>query len=135
MKDIFKRKSCNFWDEEINNDPNSNRMVDVEINKLPKRDGNQNTFSPEDLECTTLETYKNNIKNNKAEMVNHPNHYQSGNGIEVIDVIEAFNLNFNLGNAIKYCLRCNKKFNMIEDLEKAKWYLEREIRSLKNKGK
>ena len=61
------------------------------------------------------------------EMVNHPSHYQSKSGIEVIDVIEAFDLGFNLGNVVKYILRCGKKDSDIQELKKAKWYLEREI--------
>ncbi len=60
------------------------------------------------------------------EAVNHPPHYQ-GNGIEVIDIIESFELNFNLGNTIKYVLRAGKKGNKKEDLEKAVWYLKREL--------
>jgi len=64
--------------------------------------------------------------------VDHPSHYQSSSGIEVIDVIEAFCLNFNLGNVIKYVLRCGKKDTDIQELEKAKWYLEREISNRKN---
>lgn len=68
----------------------------------------------------------------KTEMVNHPSHYQSGR-FEVIDVIEEFNLGFNLGNVIKYILRSDKKFEgmqLLQDLKKAKWYLEREIRKI-----
>ena len=68
----------------------------------------------------------------KTEMVNHPSHYQSGK-FEVIDIIEEFNLGFNLGNVIKYILRSDKKFEgseMFQDLRKAKWYLEREISKL-----
>jgi hypothetical protein len=60
------------------------------------------------------------------EAVNHPPHYQ-GNGIEVIDIIESFELNFNLGNTIKYVLRAGNKGNKKEDLEKAVWYLKREL--------
>ncbi len=62
------------------------------------------------------------------EAVNHPNHYQSEDGLEVIDVIHAFtkDLNgvvaFDIGNAIKYICRFNKK-NGAEDLSKAIWYL------------
>lgn len=57
--------------------------------------------------------------------INHPTHYQ-GNGLEVIDVIEAFDLNFNLGNAVKYILRAGKKGDKKEDLKKAIWYLNKE---------
>ena len=60
------------------------------------------------------------------EWVNSPQHYQ-GKGIEAIDVIEAFELNFALGNAVKYILRADKKANKKQDLEKAKWYLEHEL--------
>ena len=60
------------------------------------------------------------------DCVNHPAHYQ-GNTIEVIDIIEDFGLNFSLGNAIKYILRCEKKGRAKEDLQKAIWYLEREL--------
>ena len=61
--------------------------------------------------------------------VNHPKHYNQG--IEPIDIIESWDLNFSLGNAIKYILRAPYKNNELEDLEKAKWYLEREIKRLK----
>lgn len=60
------------------------------------------------------------------ETVNHPSHYQSET-LEVIDVIEAFDLNFNIGNVIKYTLRAGKKGDRIEDLKKAIWYLNREL--------
>lgn len=63
-----------------------------------------------------------------SEKVNHPQHYQSDQ-MEVIDIIEAFDLNFHLGNVIKYVLRSNSKGNYIEDLRKAIWYLERELRN------
>lgn len=58
--------------------------------------------------------------------VNNPSHYQSLGGIEVIDIIEEFEMNFNLGNVIKYVLR-HKNKNGIQDLKKALWYLNREI--------
>lgn len=62
-----------------------------------------------------------------GDPVNHPSHYMRG-GIESIDVIEAFKLDFNRGNALKYILRAGKKTtNPIEDLEKAMWYLKRSI--------
>ncbi len=58
--------------------------------------------------------------------INHPKHYQ-GTKFEVIDIIEDFDLNFCLGNAIKYILRAGKKGDRVEDLRKAIWYLTREI--------
>jgi hypothetical protein len=60
--------------------------------------------------------------------VNHPSHYTTG-GIETIDFIEAKNLNYNLGNVVKYITRADHKGNRLQDLQKAKWYLEREILS------
>ena len=67
------------------------------------------------------------VEKETIEMVNHPKHYQSKNGVEVIDIIEEFGLGFHLGNVIKYVLRAGHKSNELEDLEKAKWYLERVI--------
>jgi len=60
----------------------------------------------------------------KEDMVNHPPHYKRG-GLEVIDIIEAFNLPYHLGNVIKYILRHDAKGKPTEDLEKALWYLNR----------
>ena len=68
------------------------------------------------------------------EIVNHPEHY-TGGGIETIDFIEAKGLGFNLGNVVKYVSRCGHKKSRglsvdakaLQDLEKAQWYLEREI--------
>ena len=69
-----------------------------------------------------------------ADVINHPQHYTSGK-IEVIDFIEDKGLNFNLGNVVKYVARAGHKKSSgksleakaLEDLKKAKWYLEREI--------
>lgn len=62
-----------------------------------------------------------------ADPVNHPSHYKSTSGLEVIDVIEAFKLGFRLANCIKYILRAGHKGNRQQDLEKAQWYLAREL--------
>lgn len=64
--------------------------------------------------------------------VNHPAHYTDGR-IEVIDFIEDKRLGFHLGNAVKYIARAGKKDpgKAVEDLEKARWYLDREIRRRK----
>jgi len=63
-----------------------------------------------------------------VDLVNQPPHYTTG-GIETIDFIEAKKLNYNLGNAVKYITRADHKGNRLQDLQKAKWYLEREILS------
>ena len=65
-------------------------------------------------------------------MVDHPNHYGGEkNPYEAIKVIEAWDLGFNLGNAVKYIARADKKKNQLEDLEKSSWYINREIDKLK----
>ena len=63
------------------------------------------------------------------ERINHPAHYGGeDNPYEAIKVIEAWGLGFHLGNAVKYISRAGKKSrNPLEDLEKARWYLNREI--------
>ncbi len=69
-----------------------------------------------------------------TEEVIHPAHYGGkDNPYEAIKVIEAWNLDFNLGNTVKYISRAGKKDKrkLVEDLEKAKWYLERKIENLR----
>ena len=65
--------------------------------------------------------------------VNHPSHYCDG-GIETIDFIEAKNLPYHLGNAVKYISRAGKKDDEVQDLKKAVWYINRYI-ELINKNK
>ena len=79
-------------------------------------DGDAPTYTQEQL--TDIE---------RREAVNHLAYYKTG-GIEAIDVIEAWNLDFCLGNTIKYIALCGKKSDkVLEDLKKAEWYLSREI--------
>ena len=60
--------------------------------------------------------------------VTNPSHYQTSAGLEAIDVIEAFfHDNFHLGNVFKYIARAGRKGDYVEDLQKAAWYLQREI--------
>jgi len=62
----------------------------------------------------------------EVDVVNQPPHYtEHPSGIECIQVTE--HMGFNLGNAVKYIWRCDLKQDAIEDLKKAKWYIEREI--------
>ena len=72
------------------------------------------------------------------ERINHPKHYNSHpSGVECVDVVE--HMTFNVGNAVKYCWRAGLKDEKvfkndttaaIEDLQKARWYLDREIQRL-----
>jgi hypothetical protein len=66
--------------------------------------------------------------------VDHPKHYNAGR-FEVIDVIEDWNLNFNLGNVVKYVARAEHKKAPIQDLKKAAWYLNREIETRQKREK
>jgi len=62
-----------------------------------------------------------------SDVVNHPKHYTSHpSGVECITVTE--HMGFNLGNAMKYIWRADLKNDALEDLQKAKWYIEREIK-------
>ena len=76
---------------------------------------------------------------NKPDMVNHPPHYQSKNGLEAIHVIEAFTEKLHgieatdTGNVIKYILRWPEK-NGLQDLKKAKWYLEHLINHIEKEN-
>jgi hypothetical protein len=67
-------------------------------------------------------------------MVNHPPHYTAG-GIETIDFIEAKKLGYNLGNVVKYITRSDLKGNRLENLQKAQWYLNREINNITKDSK
>lgn len=70
---------------------------------------------------------------NTKEAVNHPAHYGgAADPYEAIKVIEAWSLGFCLGNAVKYICRAGKKGVLVEDLKKARWYLDREIARLES---
>ena len=62
-------------------------------------------------------------------VVDHPPHYGGANNpYEAIEIIEALDLGFHLGNVVKYIVRAGKKGDYLENLKKAEWYLDREIR-------
>ena len=75
-----------------------------------------------------------NTQRAEVDMVNHPPHYtKHPSGVECIQVTE--HMNFNLGNVIKYIWRCDEKHEVpIQDLEKAEFYLKREITRRKKKA-
>ena len=83
-----------------------------------------------------MDANSKNLNNTiKPDNVNHPAHYQTSSGLETIDVIEAFTEGLtgfeatNTGNVIKYICRWKNK-NGLEDLKKARWYLNRLISTL-----
>lgn len=68
----------------------------------------------------------NPLKYSNQDVVNHPSHYTGHpSGIECIQITE--HMGFNLGNALKYIWRCDLKKDAIEDLKKARWYIDREL--------
>lgn len=91
--------------------------------------------------CEEIESHAKPIKeqknapNGSTDAVNHPSYYQGK--IEVIDFIEDKGLGFNLGNCVKYISRAGKKSpeKLVEDLKKARWYLDREISRIEENEK
>ncbi len=70
-----------------------------------------------------------------SDAVNHPSHYGGeDNPYEAIKVVEAWGLDFHLGNVVKYISRAGRKGNRLEDLRKAQWYLERAITKVEREG-
>ena len=80
-------------------------------------------------EALNIDYKELNMEEDKKEMVDHPSHYYMGK-FEAIDVIEDWNLGFNLGNTVKYISRAGHKDNILQDLKKALWYLDREIKRI-----
>ena len=61
-----------------------------------------------------------------SDPINHPAHYTHGT-IEVIDAIESWELGYHLGNVVRYVARAKHKGSYLDDLRKARWYLDRQI--------
>jgi len=68
------------------------------------------------------------------DIVNRPSHYAEGRNYEPIAVIEDWELDYHTGNALKYISRAGRKDNIIQDLRKAVWYLERRIEVLQDQN-
>ena len=68
------------------------------------------------------------------DIVNNPSHYCEGRTYEPIAVIKDWNLDFNLGNTVKYIARAGRKDDILQDLKKAKFYLDWEIKYLESKN-
>lgn len=88
--------------------------------------------SDEPINTITQEVKTPLITLKEKDNINHPNHYAEGRQYEPIDVINDWELNFQLGNTVKYISRAGRKDNAIEDLEKASFYLTYEINRLKS---
>lgn len=76
-----------------------------------------------------LQQIREELKNPRIDFINNPPHYKA-NGLEVIEVIDAFELDFYTGTIVAYILRAGRKegCTRLEDLKKAQWYLNREIK-------
>lgn len=68
----------------------------------------------------------------ESNIISHPSHYCDGRKYEPKDVIRDWELNFNLGSALKYLSRAGRKGDIVEDLEKAKQFIQFEIEYLEN---
>ena len=139
-------KDLNIYDVEEFLTYAKDRMLREIKNGILEKDFN-NDFVIDPLTSSQNEFYNNQLKkidqmldicnkqirendnNRNKEMINHPSHYNMGK-FEAIDVIEDWQLNFNLGNTVKYISRAGHKDNIIQDLKKALWYLDREIKRL-----
>lgn len=120
------------------NKPTLCRVVKTSAIAITVSDGNHlYDVNPEDLTVATFFNKKENDNFKTKETVNHPDHYHPGT-YEAINVIEAWNLDFCLGNAIKYISRLGRKSDSsltqkeknIDDLKKAIWYLNRELEGI-----
>lgn len=80
------------------------------------------------------EMFETTNSDQENDAVNHPSHYTAYKGLEIIDLTEQ--MNFNRGNAVKYIARAGLKDESkeIEDLEKAQWYLAREIERVRKEN-
>lgn len=92
--------------------------------KVPKKKEVDVTLA--NMVAKTLEEPEVKTVKLKEDVINHPSHYTRGK-IEVIDFIEDQQLPYHLGNVIKYIARAGYKGDKLEDLKKARWYLDRYI--------
>ena len=107
--------------------------LDSKPNNIMSTDGELKQWQKDIMErdCIMSRAERQEFFKPKNDPVNHPSHYTDGK-IEVIDFIEDKKLNFHLANAVKYISRAGKKdpSKEIEDLKKARWYLDRYIQKL-----
>jgi len=100
---------------------------DLDLVNRAVLDGGRLEMSPEEYD-NLMWCMQNKVEEDDRK-VSHPDHYNQINGVECIDVIEQ--MPFNTGNAMKYLWRYLDKGEPITDLEKAKWYIDREINRLR----
>ena len=127
------------WTEAKRNEPTSKKVKKKAVYKSPRSRLLQDIFQAKrDVEAVKTEPLRIDSSGyphfgigtvvSGIDPINHPPHYKAG-GIETLDFIEAKDLNYRLGNVVKYISRAGKKINSdpVVDLEKALFYLKREI--------
>lgn len=132
-------KFCHKSKKEVEEEAN---MTTVDSNKTEERqkidrketvDRQKEDSNKETVQVPTAEHMDKMYGNIKHDAVNHPSHYTRGK-IEVIDFIEDQQLSYHLGNVIKYIARAGYKGDKLEDLKKARWYLDRYINEVMGNG-
>ena len=132
-------KFCHKSKKEVEEEAN---MTTVDSNKTEERqkigrketvDRQKEDSNKETVQVPTAEHMDKMYGNIEHDAVNHPSHYTRGK-IEVIDFIEDQQLPYHLGNVIKYIARAGYKGDKLEDLKKARWYLDRYINEVMGNG-
>lgn len=132
-------KFCHKSKKEVEEEAKMATVDSKEIEERQKEDTSKTEerhiedSSKETVQVPTAEHMDKMCGNIKHDAVNHPSHYTRGK-IEVIDFIEDQQLPYHLGNVIKYIARAGYKGDKLEDLKKARWYLDRYINKVMGHG-
>ena len=121
-------KFCHKSKKEVEEEAKMTTVDSKETEERQKIDS-----SKEAVQVPTAEHMDKMYGNIEHDAVNHPSHYTRGK-IEVIDFIEDQQLPYHLGNVIKYIARAGYKGDKLEDLKKARWYLDRYINEVMGNG-
>lgn len=126
LKFVKREFGIDYFREDISN--TTFRLTKDKEWEILSLDGQ--TFNPFDPSTSSIKSQFDNIASIPVswEEINHPRHYGGDSTYEAIKVIEAWSLGFCLGNVLKYIKRADQKGGL-DDLKKAMWYLEREIRN------
>jgi hypothetical protein len=132
-------KFCHKSKKEVEEEAKMTTVDSKEIEERQKEDSKKTEerhiedSGKETVQVPTAEHMDKMPGNIKHDAVNHPSHYTRGK-IEVIDFIEDQQLPYHLGNVIKYIARAGYKGDKLEDLKKARWYLDRYINEVMGNG-
>lgn len=132
-------KFCHKSKKEVEEEAKMTTLDSKKTEDRQKEDSNKTEdrhiedSSEEAVQVPTAEHMDKMYGNIKHDAVNHPSHYTRGK-IEVIDFIEDQQLPYHLGNVIKYIARAGYKGDKLEDLKKARWYLDRYINEVMGNG-